>query len=165
MWTHRPTAAQIFFTHEKKVLNPFSVSHCPLCNRMIKYDISTSASCFLSQDWRSLSQCTHSLFCRSVRLTLFDCCHSCWHAKSSCSNVYKFSQKIFLITVHWHVSVKRLLYLQKLLEIFKICSLSTNGFCKRFSTWSSTDQDLDCSRVPAVTALGTSPASSSVGRP
>ena len=37
------TAAQVYITLCKKVLNPFSVSHCPLCNKMIKYDLSTDA--------------------------------------------------------------------------------------------------------------------------
>ena len=37
------TATQVYITLYKKVLIPISVSHCPLCNKMIKYDLSTDA--------------------------------------------------------------------------------------------------------------------------
>ena len=57
----------------KIILNPFSVSHCPLCNRVIKYDLSTSTPCVLNQDLQYLFQRSNPLFCTSVCLTLFNC--------------------------------------------------------------------------------------------
>ena len=114
------TAVQICITHHKNFSNPFSVSYCPLCNRMIKYDLSTSASCVLNQDLQSLSQRTHSLFCTSVRLTLVG-------IPSRPAALYNFAHAFFLITVLWNVSVTCLQHLNQFSKIFE----------------SSTNQDFD----------------------
>ena len=57
--------------------------------------------------------------------------------------MFNFAQALFLITVHWNVSVTCLQHLQELLKIFELCAFSMSGSCKRFSTRTSSDQNLD----------------------
>ena len=137
------TATQSYIALHKKVLDPFGMSHCPLRNKVVEYDLSTSTSCTLNHDLQPFSQRSHALLSSSVRLALFNCCHSCWNSKSSCCTVYNFTQALFLVTVRWNLSIPCLQHLQELFEIFECCSLPMNGSRKRFSTQSSTNQDLD----------------------
>ena len=74
------TATQIHVCSLQESLDPFSVSHCPLGNRMIEYDLSTSTSCILDHDLQPFSQRSHVLLSSSVRLTLFNYRRSCWPA-------------------------------------------------------------------------------------
>ena len=138
------TATRLYVTLHKKVLDPFGMFHCQLRNKKVEYDLSTSTSCILNHDHlQPFSQRSHALLSSTVRLTLFNCRHSCWHSKSSCCTVYNFTQALFLVTVHWNVSIPCVQHLEELFEIFELCSLSMNGSRKRFSTRSSTNQDVD----------------------
>ena len=74
-----------------------SACHCPLRNRMVEYDLSTSTSCVLNHDLQAFSQRSHALLCTSVCLTLFNCCHSCWQSKSSCFSVHHSAQALFAL--------------------------------------------------------------------
>ena len=53
---------------------PLGMSHRPLRNRMIEYDLSTSTSCVFNHDLQSFSRRSHALLSPSVCLILFNCC-------------------------------------------------------------------------------------------
>ena len=52
-------------------------------------------------------------------LFLLNCCLSCRQSQFPRSTVHNFAQALFLITVHWNVSVPCLQHLQELLKIFE----------------------------------------------
>ena len=114
------TATQVHIALYKEVLDPSGMSHCPLCNWMAENDLNTTTSCVLNHELYTFSQCSYSLLCTSVCLTLFNCCHSCWQFQSSCCAVYNFTQTLFLITVHWDVSIMRLQHLPKTAQDLRI---------------------------------------------
>ena len=135
------TVTEVHITLYKEVLNPCGMSHYPLCSWMIKNDFNTAPSCVLSHDLQTLSQRSYTPLCTSVRLTLFNCCHSC--SKSSSCIVYHFTQTLFLITIHGNVFITRLQQLQKQFQIFEFYSFAMHDSRKRSAARSSTYQDVD----------------------
>ena len=63
-----------------------------------------------------------SCMCSSVRLTLFNCCHSYWQSQSSGCTVYNLTHALFVITTYWSVSISCLQHLQEDFKIFKLCA-------------------------------------------
>ena len=55
------TATRVHIALYKEVLDPFGLSHCPLRNRMVEYDLSTSTSCVLNHALQAFSQRSHAL--------------------------------------------------------------------------------------------------------
>ena len=135
------TATQIYVALHQKVLDSFGMSHCPLRNRMVEYDLSTSTSCILNHDLQPLSQRSHALLSSSVRLTLFV---TLVGIPSLLAVLCTASRK------HSSWSQYTGLFPYRVRNTFRncsrssnFCSRSMNGWRKRFSTRSSTNQDLD----------------------
>ena len=87
-----------------------------------------------------------ALLCTSVRLTQFNCCHSCWQSQSSGFGLYCVPLDAGTLLDHTTLECFHNVFLQHLqeqLKIFECCAFAMNCSRKRFSTRSSTDQDHD----------------------
>ena len=105
-------------------------------------DAPTSTSCVLIHDSETVSQCSYTLFCTSVCLTLY-CFHSCWQIPVLRCCGQPHASTLFLLTVTLEMCPERVCSTSEQLLIFECCDFAMHGSRRRFSAQFSTVHDLD----------------------